>query len=58
MHRVCQTLRAKIEPAEQCSAPILVLRAEHRMLDEDARTRRPDEKRDSRERGVALDGGA
>jgi hypothetical protein len=33
----------------------LLARAEHRVFDEDARTRRPDDKLGVRERGAALD---
>jgi hypothetical protein len=47
-------LAREIEVVEQASGLILVPRAEHRVLDEDARTRRPDEERGVRERGAAL----
>jgi hypothetical protein len=48
-------LAREIAVAEQCSGLILVLRAEHRVLDEDARTRRPERERGVRERGAALE---
>jgi hypothetical protein len=48
-------LAREIEVAKQCSGLILVLRAEDRVLDKDARTRRPDWERGVRERGAALE---
>jgi hypothetical protein len=42
-HHVCQTLHARSRVADGCGGPILVPLAEHRVLDEDARTRRPDD---------------
>jgi hypothetical protein len=48
-------LAREIEVAEQCSGLILVPRAEHCVLDEDARTRRPDQERGVREGGAALE---
>jgi len=47
-------LAREIEVAEQCGGPILMPWVEHRVLDEDARTRRADEERGIRQRGVAL----
>jgi hypothetical protein len=51
MHHVCQALHARSKVVGQCSRPILVPPAEHRVRDEDARTRRADSERGVRERG-------
>jgi hypothetical protein len=48
-------LAREIEVGDQRSGLILVQRAEHRVLDEDARTRRPDDERGGRECGAALE---
>jgi hypothetical protein len=48
-------LAREVESAQQCGGLILLSRAEHRVLDEDARTRRPDDERGGRECGAALE---
>jgi hypothetical protein len=45
MHHVCQTLHARSRSRINAAGIILVPRAEHRVLNEDARMRRPDEER-------------